>query len=122
MTYRIVVPGTPVSANRMYCNRRGGGKRLSPAAASWKRAVGWAAKEAQVPFSPGRAWDVEVAYFHRDGRRCDADNIMKPILDALTGVLWGDDREVVRQSSRTERDRTNPRVELTLRTIEEEKP
>ncbi len=36
---------------------------------------------------------VTVIYFH-DGRRFDVDNIPKPILDALNGLVFSDDNQV----------------------------
>lgn len=36
-----------------------------------------------------------VAVYQRGGWRLDTDNMMKPVQDALTGVVWKDDRQVV---------------------------
>lgn len=35
-----------------------------------------------------------IYYFHRGARDIDADNLSKPIMDALRGTVFGDDRQV----------------------------
>lgn len=43
-------------------------------------------------------YEVDITIYlspRRRGRRPDVDNLVKPILDALTGMAWVDDAEVV---------------------------
>lgn len=44
--------------------------------------------------------EVFLDYFHTERRRVDMDNISKTVLDAMNGVAYGDDRQVVNQYSR----------------------
>lgn len=80
----------PVSTNRLYA----GGKILSKKGRENKTAIGW---EANAQFRrplytvPLR---VEIDLFWPDARRRDLDNI-KGLLDALTGVVWEDDSQIV---------------------------
>jgi len=56
-----------------------------------------------------RIWTSEIA----EGRNHDVDNVAKACLDALNGVFWRDDRQVVRLTSekfRGERGRIAIRV------------
>lgn len=53
-----------------------------------------------------------VVYF-RDRRR-DLDNVLKPLLDALQGVVYANDRQIAHIELRREIDPRAPRVEITL--------
>jgi crossover junction endodeoxyribonuclease RusA len=53
-----------------------------------------------------------VVYF-KDRRR-DLDNVCKPLLDALNGVAYGDDRQIVHIELTKRLDPKRPRVEVTL--------
>ena len=39
-----------------------------------------------------------IYYFHRDKSTVDADNLSKPLLDALKGVVYADDIQVVQRT------------------------
>lgn len=53
-----------------------------------------------------------VVYFQN--RRRDLDNCLKPLLDALQGAAYLNDRQIAHIEMRREIDRDRPRVELTL--------
>ena len=38
---------------------------------------------------------MRLAYFHVDAAAGDLDNIIKPIQDALKGIVYADDRQVI---------------------------
>ena len=64
--------------------------------ARWRECV---REAAQAKLSPGSwAWTtqlrVAIVYFSEGPSSLDADNIAKPILDALNGVIWVDDRQI----------------------------
>jgi crossover junction endodeoxyribonuclease RusA len=42
------------------------------------------------------AFEVELEIFRTKPSRVDIDNILKNVLDALNGVAWPDDRQVVK--------------------------
>ena len=91
----------PPSTNRL--TRYGNGKAYaSPQAQAWKQQAAWVAKAAGVRVT---ALPVAVAILlhpkaNKDGsaskRRIDLDNAIKATLDALNGVAWLDDRQVIR--------------------------
>jgi crossover junction endodeoxyribonuclease RusA len=59
--------------------------------------------------------DVAVTgtvYF--DSRRRDLDNALKPLLDALAGACYTNDRQVAEIHVRREIDRDNPRCEVQV--------
>lgn len=80
------VPGTPVS---------GEAGRASKDA--WKEHVAGSARGAVAPDGWLHTGPLAalLIYFHFDGAGgIDADNMAKPILDALSGVIFQDDRQI----------------------------
>lgn len=72
--------------------------------AAWTQAVGWAARIAQVPFYerpvPVRVHASFRFPFPKKRRLCptvrpDIDKIFRALLDALTGIAYADDAQVV---------------------------
>jgi hypothetical protein len=53
-----------------------------------------AAAEAVPSPSKSRRIDLEVFFYAEVSLRADVDNVLKPILDALIGVVYEDDRQV----------------------------
>lgn len=82
----FVVPGIPVSAQAE--NR----SKL----AQWKAQVAAAAAVARggAPLETGPCAST-VTMYAIGGWKLDLDNMAKPILDAMTGVVWVDDRQLV---------------------------
>jgi hypothetical protein len=84
LLHEFFVPGIPVSAQSK--NR----DRLK----QWRDDVGAAAgKDWAGPVMDGEVAVTIVMY--AEGWKLDVDNMTKPILDALTGLIWNDDRQVV---------------------------
>lgn len=78
--------------------------------AGWQEAVGWAAKAAlaehyakggfiRAPVSGNVRVEVEFRLDDKS-RAKDADKMLRPILDALTGIVYEDDEQVVFVSGR----------------------
>ena len=40
-------------------------------------------------------WDVTLTFYRKSGRACDIDNLSKSVLDALNGIIWNDDKQIV---------------------------
>ncbi len=55
--------------------------------------------------------DVEITNFHK-GDALDVDNVIKPILDAMTGLVYLDDKLVVSVTSRKVSLSENARIEV----------
>jgi len=83
--FRIWVPGRPRSFQR-----RQNTKAKQEYIARIKEAA-----EKVVPFPTGSGrLDIEIFFLAERSLRADVDNIIKPILDALRGVVYEDDRQV----------------------------
>jgi Holliday junction resolvase RusA-like endonuclease len=79
--YRIVVPGRAISFR-------------SPLAKAYKRTVRKIARRAFSHPASNQKVHIFVDYFHTKRRRVDVDNVAKCIMDALSGVVYVDDRQV----------------------------
>jgi crossover junction endodeoxyribonuclease RusA len=82
----FTVPGIPVSGQTASRRIKEGWKR----AVTERAAVAWGRAE---PRTDDLA--LVVAMFASGGWRLDLDNMAKPILDAMTGLVWVDDRQLV---------------------------
>ena len=74
------------------------------------------------PWLPSKAsrYRVDIDAYLPDERRRDLDNVAKTILDALNGVLYLDDSQVVTLLVATHIDRAEPRVVVAVREVERE--
>ena len=65
--------------------------------------IGWLFRKAVGPFRPDRTsrFGVQALFVCHPSRPRDGDNLLKLILDALTGVCWVDDTQVDEQSTKT---------------------
>lgn len=60
---------------------------------------------------------VSVAAFMPDEIRRDADNVLKSVKDALNGIAWHDDSQVIEATCSKALDRDNPRTVIYIETI-----
>lgn len=103
----------PPSTNRLY-GRMAGRIYVRADARSAKDDIGWEART-QFRYKPFSAdLIVEMKVFWPDRRRRDIDNGTKAFLDALTGVLWLDDSQIIKLTLYKMLDKQNPRVELEI--------
>jgi endodeoxyribonuclease RusA len=80
----IIVPGIPVSI-----------QMRGIALQDWKRKVASAASRKFAEPSDKRDIAIAVTYFYRVPPKFDADNMSKPICDALNKIAYHDDRQIV---------------------------
>src|SRR5688572_19407725 len=96
--------GTPVSA-----------QGSSDAKRLWQQRVTRAANEARPEWSPPPFADLvlRVAYFYVYAPAADLDNVVKPLQDALKGVAFEDDVQVVDLIASMRRKGVSDRVPMT---------
>lgn len=85
LLFEFVVEGQPVSQQSRRRERVG----------IWRQTVAEAAQAVWPVATPPIATDIAVTitYFY-EGVPADVDNIVKPILDALKGIVFNDDRQI----------------------------
>ena len=92
------VEGHPVPQPRM--TRAGRGAMAQHPVWAWRDAIGWRAKEAglQEPLPKGTPVEVIAHFWLKSSptSRPDLDNLLKAVEDALIGVAYEDDAQVVR--------------------------
>jgi len=55
-----------------------------------------------------------VEFYRSDQRRVDLDNLLRPVLNALKGVVWKDDSQISEITAIKEIDKDNPRVKFWI--------
>lgn len=96
-SFQISLP-FPVSANNLFAGKRR--RYISPSYRRWRRQADLEFIAAKAPKISGPV-EVEITFIPRDKRRRDADNFVKPILDAAVrmSVIKDDSAAVVRKVS-----------------------
>lgn len=90
---RFALPSLPPSLNNAFVNVPGKGRVRSTEYRRWSEAARWTI----AAYRP-RLWTDAVVVeieAEKPKRSRDIDNIVKPALDALTGLAYRDDRQVV---------------------------
>ena len=107
-----IVLALPPSANT-YWRYGPNGVHVSQAAQDYKAGVKWKAlHQGMTPMGGELALYVNV---YRQQRRGDLDNFAKVLGDALNGVAYHDDSQVVELHMWRHDDKANPRVEVEVR-------
>ena len=108
---KITLPYPP-SANR-YWRHYNGRTVKSREASDYIEVAGWTARAAGVrPTSkPVAVW----AIFYRPRKAGDLDNRIKILLDAMEGIAYDDDRQVIELHAKLADDKDNPRVEFEVK-------
>jgi Holliday junction resolvase RusA-like endonuclease len=75
------------------------------------------AAEAGLPLEGPVA--IRLRFYRADHRRADADNCEKAIADALNGICWLDDSQIVECHRYMAVDRGRPRVEVEIWKLED---
>ena len=138
-TIRFTVPGQPVGKGRPQAFRMGKGVRMftPEKTVSYESLVATAAHGAMRGHPPVEgavavdldirlmvpmSWSAKKRAQALDGqihptKKPDADNVTKAIFDAMNGVVWGDDVQVVQLSLR-KRYGATPGVTVAVRGVE----
>ncbi len=107
----LILPYPP-SAN-IYWRMARGRMILSKQARAYRTSV--ASLSATEPPFTG---DVSVTMrFYRPAKRGDIDNFQKVAIDALRGIAYTDDKQIVELHAFRQDDKHNPRVEIEIEEI-----
>lgn len=102
----------PPSANRLWRFDKRGFMRKSQEAIVYYELIGFEAIKQNVEI-----WDGDISItikVYRAQKSGDLDNRIKPLLDALEGVAFYDDKQIVEIHAYRYDDKSNPRVEITI--------
>ncbi len=110
MTITFTVPGNPIPKARARVLRTG--RTYTPIATQeHEELVRYCARHL-------RPTDHEVRmvlhFFRGDRRRCDWDNLAKTVTDAINGVAYEDDSQIVQAHVFKDVDLENPRTEVEI--------
>lgn len=139
MEIKITVPGDPVPQGRPKFTTKPFVRAYDPPkSAAYKKLVARHAKKQQPAELLEGELEVEILIFKqslksfskkkvelaesgqlRPTTKPDADNYAKGPLDALKGIIWKDDGQVVDLIARKFYS-SKPRIEITVRTLEEQ--
>lgn len=115
LTEPLVLPYPP-SLNRVYRTVRGR-PILSKEARQYRAAV--QQQLAEMGFKASSSSVALSLTLYRPRRTGDADNALKALLDALNGLLWVDDSQIVEIHLWRRDDKARPRVELLVEDVPE---
>ncbi len=120
-TVTIVLPlPNPALSPNVAIGSYGGRMKKAAAAKKYRRLAREAVEAEEVETAPWERVIVEAKFWHKTNRRRDTDNAMaslKPAYDGIvdSGLVQDDDWEHMQRGMPSfDRDKDNPRVELTI--------
>lgn len=109
----ILTLPVPPSVNKYWLRGRDGNVYLSSDAKAYKQEVAYLYTPQMITGNVAVSFTV-----FRPRKIGDLDNYEKALFDALKGILYKDDNQVVEIHAYREDDANNPRVELTAWQVE----
>lgn len=108
---KLTIPGEPVPKQS---TRFGKGRAYqSPKVEAFERKVRFYAIAQKLQRLAGPL-SVSAAFYLGNARRVDLDNLWKGVSDALNGVAWEDDSQLVEVHLSKAIDRASPRIEVRV--------
>jgi crossover junction endodeoxyribonuclease RusA len=117
MPRTIVFQGEPKSTQHLYKIARFGGRAgliMTAEGKATKEEYGWEAKRQWQAKPLGGEIVLSVTFYFATKRRRDLDNQNKILFDALSGIVYDDDRQIAELRLRREYDRARPRIEVQV--------
>ena len=110
------VEGNPVPKQSYRHSKHGGyqPKRVK----DWQELVGWTACHRGTPLQGNLQVDMQFYLGHK--RRVDLDNLSKSVLDGMNGIVYEDDRQVVKLYLEKYYDKDRPGVMVTVKELVDE--
>jgi len=109
----FVVPGNPLPKERP--RFAGGHAYTSDSTRDYEATVALYAREAMGGSAPLEGdLSVSLAFWRADRRLVDLDNFCKVVCDAMNGIVWHDDVQIVKLAATKDTDRGRPRVEVRV--------
>lgn len=115
MAHCLILPYPP-SANR-YWRTVNSRTYVSEEAKAYKSECGWTARSQSAAGMPFAGPVRLTMRFYRPRKAGDLDNRLKVALDALNGIAFVDDAQVIELHVYRYDDKANPRVEVEIQEI-----
>lgn len=80
----------------------------------WQNCVAATHRQTCEPVTLTGSIQLTLHFYRKDRRRVDLDNLIKAVMDGLTGVAWADDSQICHIVASVQRDKDNPRVEVAI--------
>lgn len=113
--FSFVVPGNPVPKERPRVVK---GRTYTPArTVKAEDLVKFYARKARIPKLTGPV-KLTATFYRQDAHACDVDNLAKLVQDALNGLAYEDDRQIVVLTAVKVIDREQPRTEVSVESVE----
>jgi Holliday junction resolvase RusA-like endonuclease len=121
------VPGNPLPKQSFKKSKKGGytPKRIK----EWEETVAWTAKAAmgQQELLQGKLQQellqgklkCDLVFVRDNRRRVDVNNLSKPVTDAMNGVVYDDDSQIVDQWTRKFYSKENPGLTVKVYPVDE---
>lgn len=115
MMIKLVLKTLPVSINRAY--KSGNGRFYkSQEAKEAQEAMAWEARSQYCGKPLIGPVSIKIAFYWPQIRR-DIDSGLKSTLDALTGIIYEDDRQVADLQITRAVEKADPRVEIVIESL-----
>lgn len=109
----ITLTGNPKSTQNCYrFSSRGG--YMTKSCKELKEDYMWQAQSQWKDEVLADEIEIDVRIYFGDKRVRDVDNFNKLWMDALTGIVYEDDKQIKRLSIEKHYDKKNPRLEITI--------
>ena len=111
------VEGNPVPKQSFNMGKYGGYPKKG--VKEWEELIGWQAKLCHrgTPLQGNLQVDMQFYLGHK--RRVDLDNLSKSVLDGMNGIVYEDDRQVVKLYLEKYYDKERPGVMVTVKELDE---
>ena len=114
-----VIEGDPPTKRRARFNSKTGIVYTPRETREAQELIGWAVKSSHQGLMPDAdsAFGVRVLFYAKGFVKKDIDNMAKVVLDACTGIVWQDDKQVVELLARFFKNDALPRTEMCIYTL-----
>jgi len=117
---KITLKGEPQSTNHIYkshCRYGFPTIYMTSAGKTLKESYQWQIKSQWKKRLIKESIELGVKLFFGTKRKQDIDNYSKILLDAFTGIVWEDDKQIEKITIEKFYDKKDPRIEVFLSTL-----
>lgn len=117
MSTLITLQGEPKSTSHIYkmtCRGSFASMYMSKEGKAIKEGYQWETKSQWKKKPIKGECEVWITLYFGTLRKCDWDNFHKLSMDALSGIVWEGDSQIVEAHVSKRYDKKNPRIEITI--------